>query len=143
MRHKDHIGYLLVANGLIDRFSDVAFDRPAEQDVLRLPYGRAGVSIPAPQVSDTGICYYDRRTGETLRDTAPGWKHEGSYSTLIKIRVDGCKLRVEGNPSAVNRLDNLDGYRSLDDCIAVYNQILLEYARPVRFLAVATIHEVH
>ncbi|EIU2871274.1 hypothetical protein N3B88_006526, partial [Pseudomonas aeruginosa] len=84
-------------------------------------------SHPLPKVSDTGICYYDRRTGETIRDTAPGWKHEGSYSTLIKIRVDGCKLRVEGNPSAVNRLDNLDGYRSLDDCIAVYNQILLEY----------------
>ncbi|AWF58006.1 hypothetical protein CSC30_6528 [Pseudomonas aeruginosa] len=69
-------------------------------------------SHPLPKVSDTGICYYDRRTGETIRDTAPGWKHEGSYSTLIKIRVDGCKLRVEGNPSAVNRLDNLDGYRS-------------------------------
>ncbi|HHO8251500.1 TPA: phage/plasmid replication protein [Pseudomonas aeruginosa] len=84
-------------------------------------------SHPLPKVSDTGICYYDRRTGETIRDTAPGWKHEGSYSTLIKIRVDGCKLRVEGNPSAVNRLDNLDGYRSLDDCIAVYNKILLEY----------------
>ncbi|MFO6335191.1 hypothetical protein ACLBVB_35360, partial [Pseudomonas aeruginosa] len=40
-------------------------------------------SHPLPKVSDTGICYYDRRTGETIRDTAPGWKHEGSYSTLI------------------------------------------------------------
>ncbi|MGH8601241.1 MAG: phage/plasmid replication domain-containing protein [Gammaproteobacteria bacterium] len=80
-----------------------------------------------PSISDTGICYYDRRTGETLRDTAPGWKHEGSYSTLIKIRVDGCKLRVEGNPSAVNRLDNLHGFQTLDECFAVYNRILREY----------------
>ncbi|WP_157698115.1 hypothetical protein [Pseudomonas aeruginosa] len=88
---------------------------------------------PLPKVSDTGICYYDRRTGETLRDTAPGWKHEGSYSTLIKIRVDGCKLRVEGNPSAVNRLDNLDGYRSLDDCIAVSTKSFLSTATSTVF----------
>lgn len=81
-----------------------------------------------PKVSDTGICYYDRRTGERLRDTCPGWKHEGSYSTMIQIRVDGCKLRVSGNPSAVNRLDNLDGFRSLDECFAVFNEIVTQYS---------------
>ncbi|WP_157738148.1 hypothetical protein [Pseudomonas aeruginosa] len=81
----------------------------------------------APQGVRYGHLLLRPANRRNLRDTAPGWKHEGSYSTLIKIRVDGCKLRVEGNPSAVNRLDNLDGYRSLDDCIAVYNQILLEY----------------
>ncbi|NMY53503.1 phage/plasmid replication protein [Pseudomonas sp. WS 5011] len=81
-----------------------------------------------PKVSDTGICYYDRRTGQQLRDTCPGWKHEGSYSTVIQIRVDGNKLTVKGNPSAVNRLDNLDGFRSLDECIAVYNDIVTEYS---------------
>ena len=80
-----------------------------------------------PQVGDTGICYYDRRTGQTLRDTAPSWKHEGSFSTSVRIRVDGNKLRVEGNPSAVNRLDNLHGFSSIGDCIAVYNAILREY----------------
>ncbi|MGX5219385.1 phage/plasmid replication domain-containing protein [Pseudomonas segetis] len=80
-----------------------------------------------PKVSDTGICYYDRRTGQQLRDTCPGWKHEGSYSTVVQIRVDGNKLTVKGNPSAVNRLDNLDGFRSLDECIAVYNDIVTEY----------------
>lgn len=80
-----------------------------------------------PEVGDTGICYYDRRTGETLRDTSPSWKHEGSFSTSIRIRVDGCKLRVEGNPSAVNRLDNLHGFETIDECIAVYNDILRNY----------------
>jgi len=83
--------------------------------------------FPLPEVGDTGICYYDRRTGQTLRDTSPSWKHEGSFSTSIRIRVDGCKLRVEGNPSAVNRLDNLHGFESLGECIAVYNEILREY----------------
>jgi len=80
-----------------------------------------------PKVSDTGICYYDRRTGETLRDTAPGWKHEGSYSTMVQIRVDGNKLQVKGNPSAVNRLDNLHGFSRLDQCIAVFNDITSNY----------------
>lgn len=80
-----------------------------------------------PKVSDTGICYYDRRTGQTLRDTCPGWKHEGSYSTVVQIRVDGNKLTVKGNPSAVNRLENLDGFRTLDECVAVYNDIVTEY----------------
>ncbi|MCL6687090.1 hypothetical protein M8R19_00005, partial [Pseudomonas sp. R3.Fl] len=45
-----------------------------------------------PQVSDTRICYYDKRTGERLKVTEPGWKHEGSYSTSISIRADGNKL---------------------------------------------------
>ncbi|PZR20384.1 MAG: hypothetical protein DI535_30005 [Citrobacter freundii] len=80
-----------------------------------------------PAVVDVGLCRYDKRTGEVLNDTQPGWKHEGSYSTSINIRVDGCKLIVKGNPSAVDRLDNLDGYRSIDQCVAVYNRILREY----------------
>ncbi|MBO8377522.1 phage/plasmid replication domain-containing protein [Pseudomonas aeruginosa] len=79
-----------------------------------------------PQVGDTGICYYDRRTGEQLRDTSPSFKVEGSHSTSIRVRVDGNKLRVEGNPSAVNRLDNLHGFQSIAECVAVYNDILHE-----------------
>lgn len=80
-----------------------------------------------PQVSDTRICYYDKRTGERLKVTEPGWKHEGSYSTSISIRADGNKLVVKGNPSAVNRLDNLDGFRTLDECMAVFNEIVTSY----------------
>ncbi|WWE31694.1 replication protein [Pseudomonas phage 36-2] len=79
-----------------------------------------------PQVGDTGICYYDRKTGEQLRDTSPSFKVEGSHSTSIRVRVDGNKLRVEGNPSAVNRLDNLHGFQSIAECVAVYNDILHE-----------------
>lgn len=79
-----------------------------------------------PQIGDTGICYYDRKTGQTLRERSPTYKQEGSYSTSIRIHVDGNKLRVEGNPSAINRLDNLHGFQTIAECIAVYNSILRE-----------------
>lgn len=83
-----------------------------------------------PKVADITIERYCTRTGERLSETQPGWKHEGSYSTSIKIRVDGRRLIVQGNPSAVDRLDNLFGYQTIEQCVAVYNRILLEYGLP-------------
>jgi len=80
-----------------------------------------------PQVNPKGLCYYDRATGEVAHDTSPAFKHEGSYSTTISIRVDDCRLIVKGNPSAVDRLDNLQGFETLDDCMAVYNSIVQQY----------------
>lgn len=80
-----------------------------------------------PHVNEKGLCYYNRSTGEVSHDTSPGWKHEGSYSTSVTIRVDGNKLSVKGNPSAVNRLDNLEGFKTLDECMAVYNQIVAKW----------------
>ena len=47
-----------------------------------------------PHVNEKGLCYYNRSTGEVSHDTSPGWKHEGSYSTSVTIRVDGNKLSV-------------------------------------------------
>lgn len=81
-----------------------------------------------PQVNPKALCYYDRQTGEVSHDTSPAFKHEGSYSTTISIRVDDCRLIVKGNPSAVDRLDNLQGFASLDECMAVYNVIVQKYA---------------
>lgn len=83
-----------------------------------------------PKVADITIERYCTRTGERLSETQPGWKHEGSYSTSIKIRVDGRRLIVQGNPSAVDRLDNLFGYQTIEQCVAVYNRILVEYGLP-------------
>jgi len=83
-----------------------------------------------PKVADITIERYCARTGERLSVTQPGWKHEGSYTTSINIRVDGRKLIVQGNPSAVDRLDNLFGFRTVDQCVAVYNRILAEYGLP-------------
>lgn len=83
-----------------------------------------------PKVADITIDRYCARTGELLSTTQPSWKHEGSYSTSITIRVDGRKLIVQGNPSAVDRLDNLFGYETIEQCVSVYNRILAEYGLP-------------
>lgn len=80
-----------------------------------------------PQIADVTIERYCSRTGERLSSTQPSWRHEGSHSTSIKIRVDGRKLIVDGNPSAVDRLDNLFGYQTVEQCVAVYNRILAQY----------------
>jgi hypothetical protein len=81
-----------------------------------------------PNVQEKALCYYNRSSGEITHDTSPGWKHEGSYSTSVNIRVDGNKLIVDGNPSAVNRLDNLQGFKTIDEMFSVYNEILSKWA---------------
>jgi hypothetical protein len=83
-----------------------------------------------PKVADISIDRYCSRTGELLSTTQPGWKHEGSFSTSINIRVDGRKLVVQGNPSAVDRLDNLFGYQTVEQCAQVYSSILAQYGLP-------------
>lgn len=83
-----------------------------------------------PVVCDVVTITVDSITGEKLAERQPRFKHEGSFSTSISIHVQGRKVRVEGNPSRINRLDNLFGYERLDQCIAVYNRILAEYGLP-------------
>lgn len=83
-----------------------------------------------PKVADITISRRCERSGEILSETQPGWTHEGSHSTSIKLRVDGRKLIVQGNPSAIDRLDNLFGYQTIAQCVAVYNPILAEYGLP-------------
>lgn len=51
-------------------------------------------------------------------------KHEGSFCTSIQVIITGNRIRVTGNPSRYNRIDNLFGFTKLDDCVAVYNHIL-------------------
>jgi len=58
-------------------------------------------------------------------------KHEGSYSTSITVHVQGNRIFMDGNPSRYNRLDNLFGFSSLDDCFAVYNSILVSLGLPI------------
>lgn len=83
-----------------------------------------------PKVSDITIETFCSKTGERLSSTQPGWTYEGSYSTSIRLRVDGRRLIVQGNPSAVDRLDNLFGYQTIEQCVAVYNRILAQYGLP-------------
>ncbi len=58
-------------------------------------------------------------------------KHEGSYSSSLTIKCNGYKVEVSGNPSRWQRIDNLFGYTTFDECIAVYNKILEGFGLPV------------
>lgn len=83
-----------------------------------------------PAVTDVVIETICRRTGERLSTREPMFKHEGSWSTSITINVQGRRVFVEGNPSRIDRQDNLLGYATLEQCITVYNRILAEYGLP-------------
>ncbi|WP_241149504.1 phage/plasmid replication domain-containing protein [Pseudomonas viridiflava] len=83
-----------------------------------------------PQVVDIVIETICARTGQRLSTRQPQFKHDGSFSTAIHIKVEGRKLTVDGNPSRIDRLDNLFGFTTIEQCIAVYNRILAEYNLP-------------
>lgn len=83
-----------------------------------------------PVISDRHFLAIDTATGEDLGVTQPTLQHEGSYSTSINIRISGNRISVSGNPSRVNRQENLFGYATLEQCIQVYNNILASYGLP-------------
>lgn len=83
-----------------------------------------------PVVCDVFTLTIDANTNEVLSTNQPRFKHEASHSTSVTIHVQGRKIRVEGNPSRVGRLDNLFGFTTIDQCVAVYNQLLAEYGLP-------------
>ncbi|WP_248833021.1 phage/plasmid replication domain-containing protein [Pseudomonas syringae] len=83
-----------------------------------------------PVVCDVFTLTIDSNTNEVLSTRQPRFKHEASHSTSVTIHVQGRKVRVEGNPSRVGRLDNLFGYTSVEQCISVYNALLREYGLP-------------
>lgn len=73
----------------------------------------------------------DTTTGEQLAITQPSIQHEGSFSTSIQIRITGNRITISGNPSRINRIENLFGYSTLEQCVEVYNKILLDLGLPV------------
>lgn len=72
----------------------------------------------------------DENTNQVLSTSRPRFKHEGSFSTSVTIHIQGRKIRVEGNPSRVGRLDNLFGHATIEQCVSVYNALLREYGLP-------------
>lgn len=58
-------------------------------------------------------------------------KMEGSYSSSLMIKCNGYEVSVYGNPSRWQRIDNLFGLKTFDECIAVYNQILTGLGLPL------------
>ncbi|KMM87399.1 phage/plasmid replication domain-containing protein [Pseudomonas lundensis] len=83
-----------------------------------------------PVVCDVFTLTIDANTNEVLSTRQPRFKHEASFSTSVTIHVQGRKIRVEGNPSRVGRLDNLFGFTSIEQCVSVYNGLLREYGLP-------------
>ncbi|UKA24103.1 phage/plasmid replication protein, II/X family [Photobacterium damselae subsp. damselae] len=72
----------------------------------------------------------DLETGEKLPPSVNKKILEGSFSTKLTVRCDGRKVRVEGNPSRWQRVDNLFGLKSIDECVSIYNNILNQLGLP-------------
>jgi len=87
-------------------------------------------SFRIPLVGTREIVVIDTDTGEEIHSKCPSIQHSGSYSTQIQIRIAGNRLTVSGNPSRFDRLDNLFGLTTVDQCLAVYNRVLRSYGLP-------------
>ena len=83
-----------------------------------------------PVVCDVFTLTVDANTNEVLSTNQPRFKHEASHSTSVTIHVQGRRIRVEGNPSRIGRLDNLFGFTTIEQCVSVYNGLLAEYGLP-------------
>lgn len=83
-----------------------------------------------PLVGTHVIERVDMETGEKLPPNVNQKVLEGSYSTKLTIRCNGTRVRVEGNPSRWQRMDNLFGLRTIDECVDVYNHVLAQYDLP-------------
>lgn len=83
-----------------------------------------------PVVSDIVTKTIDTLTGEVLSSRTPWFQHEGSHSSKVSIQISGRKITIDGNPSRLNRQDNLWGYETLDQCLSVYNELLALYGLP-------------
>lgn len=83
-----------------------------------------------PQVGDVITRRFDAETETLLSTSVPAFFAEGSYCTTFRIHVCGRRITVDGNPSRINRLDNVFGIDSLDGCFRVINALLAEYGLP-------------
>ena len=83
-----------------------------------------------PVVCDVVTLTVDANTNELLSTKQPRFVHRESFSTSVTIHVSGRSVRVDGNPSRIGRLDNLFGFTTIDQCVAVYNTLLAQYGLP-------------
>lgn len=84
-----------------------------------------------PVIADKIVTITDKETGEIIRETPTMKSVDGSYSSKLRIRCDGQRVSVEGNPSRFCRPDNLYGLTKIEDCVQIYNQILSHLGIPV------------
>ena len=94
-----------------------------------------------PYLGDTRQFTVDIQSGDVVKQSQPSYEFEGSHSTSIKINISfhsdpdnpnsGRVAITRGNPSKINRLDNLFGYKTIDHCVQTYNKILLSLKLPI------------
>lgn len=93
----------------------------AEQDFLR----------PLPMLGHVAYQRIHVDTGEASVLTQPNFRHEGSFSDVVNIKIRGSVLTMSGNPSRWGKLDNVFGCTSIDECFAIFNSILIDLGLPV------------
>lgn len=71
------------------------------------------------------------KTGELVYQVVSGMAHEGSYETSIRVRCDGSRVEVSGNPSAFGRVDNVFGFSKFSDAVSVFNRALTILGLPI------------
>tara|TARA_B100002049_G_scaffold234653_1_gene217445 strand:+ start:1518 stop:2588 length:1071 start_codon:yes stop_codon:yes gene_type:complete len=76
------------------------------------------------------VIHTDPDTGEVTRENVVGYKHEGSHDSSLRIRSDGNRVEISGNPSRYNRPDNVFGFRTVDECMSLYNELLRALGLP-------------
>jgi len=83
-----------------------------------------------PNLGGKKFLTIDEATGDVISSKRPKHKHRESFSTSIDIHISGRRIRVDGNPSRVGRLDNLFGFSTIEQCVVVFNKILSQYGLP-------------
>ncbi len=82
-----------------------------------------------PIVASVVSVHTETDTGEQFNSRQP-LKHQGSFDTRLIITCDGSRVKISGNPSRYDRPDNLFGFTNIDDCVEVYNRVLVANGLP-------------
>lgn len=83
-----------------------------------------------PVFADSLIQRIDHENGDLQWSNFVGTQYRGSYDSSIRIRSDGRRLEVSGNPSRWNKSNNLFGVPTVEAGIDVFNGILTELGLP-------------
>lgn len=92
----------------------------AEQDFFK----------PLPMLGDVAYQRIHLDTGDTSALSQPAYRHEGSFSDVVTIKIRDSVLMMDGNPSRWGKLDNVFGCSSIDECFTIFNQILCSLGLP-------------
>jgi len=82
-----------------------------------------------PRVGSELVVYLDL-DGELKREQVKGYQHPGSWDTSLRVRCDGSRVEVSGNPSRYGRADNLWGFTNIESALSVYNNVLVALGLP-------------